>query len=49
MQEVQGLCDQIIFLKDGKIVEIGNIEEILDKYKKKALEDVYFKIYGNVK
>ena len=28
MQEVQGLCDQIIFLKDGKIVEKGNIEEM---------------------
>lgn len=46
MQEAQRLCDKIIILKKGKIIEEGKINNILIKYKKKKLEDVYFKIFG---
>ena len=46
MQEAQELCDKIMILKKGEVIEIGKVNFILDKYKKKKLEDVYFKIFG---
>ena len=46
MQEAQRLCDKIIVLKKGQIIEQNRISNILKKYKKKKLEDVYFKIFG---
>ena len=46
MQEAQRLCDKIIILKKGKIIEQGSISNILRKYKEEKLEDVYFKIFG---
>ena len=46
MQEAQTLCDNIMILKKGEVVELGQTNLVLDKYKKKKLEDVYFKIFG---
>ncbi len=46
MQEAQRLCDEIMILKKGSIIEQGEINYILNKYKKKKLEDVYFQIFG---
>ena len=46
MQEAQTLCDNIMILKKGEVVELGQTNFVLDKYKKKKLEDVYFKIFG---
>ncbi len=46
MQEAQTLCDNIMILKKGEVIELGETNFILDKYKKKKLEDVYFKIFG---
>ena len=46
MREAQELCDKIMILKKGELIEIGEVNFILDKYKKKKLEDVYFKIFG---
>tara|TARA_Y100000813_G_scaffold174430_1_gene139194 strand:- start:351 stop:1076 length:726 start_codon:yes stop_codon:yes gene_type:complete len=46
MQEAQTLCDNIMILKKGEVVELGKTNFVLDKYKKKKLEDVYFKIFG---
>ena len=46
MQEAQRLCDKIMILKKGEVIEQGKVNFILDKYKKKKLEDVYFKIFG---
>ena len=46
MQEAQRLCDKIIILKKGRIIEQGTISNILNKYKEEKLEDVYFKIFG---
>ena len=46
MQEAQEFCDKIMILKKGEVIEIGKVNFILDKYKKKKLEDVYFKIFG---
>ena len=46
MQEAQTLCDNIMILKKGEVIEKGKTNIVLDKYKKKKLEDVYFKIFG---
>ena len=46
MLEAQRLCDKIIILKKGEIIEQGKVNFILDKYNKKKLEDVYFEIFG---
>ena len=46
MQEAQGLCDKIMILKKGEVIEQGKVNIILDNYNKKKLEDVYFKIFG---
>ena len=46
MQEAQTLCDNIMILKKGEVIEQGQTNIILDKHKKKKLEDVYFKIFG---
>ena len=46
MQEAQRLCDKIMILKKGEVIEQGKVDFILDKYKKKKLEDVYFEIFG---
>ena len=48
MEEAQRLCDNIIILKKGKIIEQGITNNILSKYKKKRLEDVYFQIFGEI-
>ena len=46
MQEAQRLCDKIIILKKGRIIEQGSISSILRKYKEHKLKEVYFKIFG---
>ena len=46
MREAQRLCDKIMILKKGEVIEQGKVNFILDKYKKKKLEDVYFEIFG---
>ena len=46
MQEAQSLCDNIMILKKGEVIEQGNVNFILDKYNKNKLEDVYFKLFG---
>ena len=46
MQEAQGLCDKIMILKKGEVIEHEKVDIILDNYNKKKLEDVYFEIFG---
>ena len=46
MHEAQSLCDNIMILKKGEVIEQGKVNFILDKYNKNKLEDVYFKLFG---
>ena len=46
MEEAQTLCDNIMILKKGEVIELGKTNYVLDKHKKTKLEDVYFKIFG---
>ena len=44
MKEVERLCDKIIMMKQGKIVDEGTCEELINKHGRKNLEDTFLKI-----
>jgi ABC-2 type transport system ATP-binding protein len=44
MKEVEQLCDRVILLKRGKLVEEGSPNALLEKYDRKTLEDVFLDI-----
>jgi ABC-2 type transport system ATP-binding protein len=41
MDEVEELCDRICILKEGKVVAIGTIEELIAKSPYDKLEEAY--------
>jgi ABC-2 type transport system ATP-binding protein len=44
MKEVERLCDNIIIMKKGKIIEKGKCSELVAKHGRKNLEDTFLKI-----
>ena len=44
MKEVERLCSKIIMMKQGKIVDKGTCEELINKHGRKNLEDTFLKI-----
>jgi len=44
MKEVEGLCDTVVMMKDGKIVDKGTCKELIDKHGRDNLEDTFLKI-----
>ncbi len=44
MKEVERLCDKIIMMKKGSIVDEGTCEELTKKHGRKNLEDAFLKI-----
>ena len=44
MQEVERLCDKIIMMKQGKIVDSGTCDELIKKHGRENLEDTFLKI-----
>ncbi len=44
MKEVERLCDKIIMMKQGNIVDEGTCEELIKKHGRKNLEDTFLKI-----
>jgi ABC-2 type transport system ATP-binding protein len=44
MNEVQRLCDDIIMMKEGKIVDSGTCDELIKKHGRENLEDTFLKI-----
>ena len=44
MKEVERLCSNIIMMKQGKIVDEGTCEELINKHGRKNLEDTFLKI-----
>jgi|TARA_X000001036_G_scaffold334867_1_gene313744 ABC-2 type transport system ATP-binding protein len=44
MKEVERLCNNIIMMKQGKIVDQGTCDELITKHGRKNLEDTFLKI-----
>jgi ABC-2 type transport system ATP-binding protein len=44
MKEVERLCNKIIMMKQGKIVDEGTCEELINKHGRENLEDTFLKI-----
>lgn len=49
MEEVEAICSRILIIDNGKIIEVGNKEEIKAKYKEKGLnnlEEIFLNLTG---
>ena len=44
MNEVNRLCDHILMMKEGKIIDQGNAEYLISKHGRNNLEEVFLKI-----
>jgi len=44
MKEVERLCDTVIMMKEGKIVDRGTCKELINKHGRDSLEDTFLKI-----
>ena len=44
MSEVDRLCDSVIMMKEGSIVDEGTCQELIDKHGRNNLEDTFLKI-----
>lgn len=46
MKEVEKLCDRVIIINKGKVIESGTIEELKAKYNNTDLEEVFVALVG---
>ena len=44
MREVERLCDTVVMMKQGKIMDTGTCKELVKKHGRKNLEDTFLKI-----
>ena len=44
MNEVERLCDEVLMMKNGKIIDEGKSDELISKHGRKNLEEVFLKI-----
>ena len=44
MAEVERLCDSIIMMRGGKIIDRGTCKEIIDKHGRNNLEETFLKL-----
>jgi ABC-2 type transport system ATP-binding protein len=47
MKEVERLCDQVIMMKEGKIVDRGTCQSLIEKHGRNNLEDTFLKLARN--
>ncbi len=45
VSDVESIADEVIFLKKGKIVSCGSVQELVDQYQVSSLEEVYLKLF----
>lgn len=48
MNEVEKLCDRIIIIHKGAIIEAGTIDEIKNKYSNNDMEQIFMKLVGEI-
>ncbi|WP_297436043.1 ATP-binding cassette domain-containing protein [uncultured Clostridium sp.] len=46
MYEVERLCDKVAIINKGKIIDIGTIQELKDKYNEQDLEELFIMLIG---
>lgn len=44
MREMEEMCDRILFLNKGRIITIGTPKELLERFGKENLEEVFLKV-----
>ena len=44
MSEVERLCDSVIMMRKGKIIDKGTCEELIKKHGRDNLEDTFLKL-----
>ena len=44
MNEVERLCDEVLMMKNGKIIDEGKSDELISKHGRRNLEEVFLKI-----
>lgn len=47
MAEVERMCDRVIIIHKGKIIEEGTIEELKAKYKNENVEEIFMQLVGD--
>ena len=48
LEEAENLCNKVAFIKDGRIIESGNMKDILARHSGEKLEKIYLDlIHGN--
>ncbi|MDP4177705.1 MAG: ATP-binding cassette domain-containing protein [Bacillota bacterium] len=47
MQEVERICDKIVVIHKGKILETGTIEYFKEKYQKEDMEEIFMMLVGD--
>ena len=47
MSEVTRLCDSILMMKEGVIIDSGKPEKLIKKHGRKNLEEVFLKLTRN--
>ena len=49
MEEAENICDRVVLINKGEIIDIGTPKEIKDKTKTNNLRDAFFKLIGGIK
>ena len=44
MAEVERLCDEVMMMKNGEIIDQGKSDDLISKHGRKNLEEVFLKI-----
>ena len=44
MNEVERLCNEVMMMKDGKIIDKGKSDDLINRHGRKNLEEVFLKI-----
>ena len=44
MNEVERLCDEVMMMKNGEIIDKGTVKDLISKHGRKNLEEVFLKI-----
>jgi len=47
MAEVERLCDRVLMMRDGRIADRGSPAELLDRYGRGTLEEVFLDVARN--